>query len=67
MVLPDFIANCGMARAFAYLMRPDARLEPDAILADAGATIRGAVEKVLAAGGGGTGFMGRALATFVPG
>jgi glutamate dehydrogenase/leucine dehydrogenase len=33
-VIPDFIANCGMARTFAYLMGSDGPLEDDAIFKD---------------------------------
>lgn len=33
-VIPDFIANCGMARVFAYLMQKDAVLEDRAIFED---------------------------------
>lgn len=39
-VIPDFIANCGMARVFAYLMQPGAALTDEAIFADASLTIR---------------------------
>lgn len=38
-VLPDVIANCGMARAFSYLMEPAARPEAEAIFAAVDATI----------------------------
>lgn len=65
-VLPDFVANCGMARAFAYLMSESARLEPAAIFTDVRATIHRAVDRVLAGGAPRTGLMARALATFVP-
>ncbi len=33
-VLPDFISNCGMARAFYYLMQPEAKIKDKAIFAD---------------------------------
>jgi glutamate dehydrogenase/leucine dehydrogenase len=46
-VIPDFIANCGMARVFAYLMQPDAVMTDRAIFSDISATIRGALEEVL--------------------
>jgi glutamate dehydrogenase (NAD(P)+) len=66
-VLPDFVANCGMARTFAYLMSPAADLCPEAVLADAEATIRTAVDRILT----GTedprhGLMARALEEYVP-
>ena len=38
-VLPDFIANCGMARVFAYLMQSDIKMTDSAIFADTSATI----------------------------
>ncbi|MBV6439545.1 MAG: amino acid dehydrogenase [Haliscomenobacteraceae bacterium CHB4] len=46
-VIPDFIANCGMARVFAYLMQPDAVMTDQAIFSDISATIRRALEEVL--------------------
>ncbi len=46
-VIPDFIANCGMARVFAYLMQPDAVMTDRAIFTDTSATIRRALEEVI--------------------
>ncbi|MBK9177281.1 MAG: amino acid dehydrogenase [Flavobacteriales bacterium] len=43
-VIPDFIANCGMARVFAYCMRPDQALSDQAIFGDVSATISKALE-----------------------
>lgn len=44
-VIPDFIANCGMARVFAYLMSTsDVDMSDAAIFADTSATIRRALE-----------------------
>lgn len=45
-LLPDFIANCGMARVFAYLMQPDAVVEDKAIFEDASTIIKNALIKV---------------------
>jgi glutamate dehydrogenase/leucine dehydrogenase len=46
-VIPDFIANCGMARVFAYLMGDgDVDLSDDAIFSDTSATIRAALKEV---------------------
>ncbi|HHG85879.1 MAG TPA: Glu/Leu/Phe/Val dehydrogenase [Bacteroidetes bacterium] len=42
-VLPDFIANCGMARAFAYFMGGDGPLEDEAIFRDVSDTIEQAL------------------------
>jgi glutamate dehydrogenase/leucine dehydrogenase len=47
-LLPDFIANCGMARVFAYLMQPDAEMTDEAIFQDVSQTIRHALEEVYA-------------------
>ncbi|MBC8464301.1 MAG: amino acid dehydrogenase [Bacteroidetes bacterium] len=48
-VLPDFIANCGMARVFAYLMQADIEMTDSAIFADTSATIGNALKKSHAA------------------
>ncbi|MGB3547587.1 MAG: Glu/Leu/Phe/Val dehydrogenase dimerization domain-containing protein [Saprospiraceae bacterium] len=45
-VIPDFIANCGMARVFAYLMQPGAELTDEAIFGDVSQTIRTALEQL---------------------
>ena len=44
-VLPDFIANCGMARVFAYLMQDNIKLDDTTIFADTSKTIRIALER----------------------
>lgn len=44
-LLPDFIANCGMARVFAYLMGQDVALSDDAIFRDTSETIGRALQK----------------------
>lgn len=65
-VIPDFIANAGMARAFAYLMSEEGSPEPEAVFADVRATIRGAVARLLEDGPARSGLMERALCLFVP-
>lgn len=46
-LIPDFIANCGMARAFAFLMTyEDKDLTDDAIFSDTSKTIYKALKKV---------------------
>jgi glutamate dehydrogenase/leucine dehydrogenase len=45
-VIPDFIANCGMARVFAYLMKPDVPVTDKAIFEDVSDTIRKALKAV---------------------
>jgi glutamate dehydrogenase/leucine dehydrogenase len=44
-LVPDFIANCGMARVFAYLMQEDAVLTDESIFNDVSLTIKRAMEK----------------------
>jgi glutamate dehydrogenase/leucine dehydrogenase len=44
-VIPDFIANCGMARVFAYLMSEGAEVTDQAIFADVSTTILKALQK----------------------
>lgn len=39
-IIPDFLANCGMARVFAYLMQEKAELTDQAIFEDVSLTIR---------------------------
>jgi glutamate dehydrogenase/leucine dehydrogenase len=45
-LIPDFIANCGMARVFAYFMQPDVEMTDEAIFNDVSTTIRMAIEEV---------------------
>ncbi|PJJ48424.1 Glu/Leu/Phe/Val dehydrogenase dimerization domain-containing protein [Hymenobacter chitinivorans] len=44
-VIPDFIANCGMARVFAYLMETNAEITDQAIFGDTSRIIRRALER----------------------
>jgi glutamate dehydrogenase (NAD(P)+) len=53
-VIPDFIANCGMARVFAYCMQDGAALSDQAIFGDVSQTIGRALERVSAKHGGPT-------------
>jgi len=45
-VIPDFIANCGMARVFAYLMQRNVEMSDDAIFTDASNIIYNALQGV---------------------
>lgn len=45
-VIPDFVANCGMARTFAYLMEGDGALTDEAIFTDISDTIRKAMQDI---------------------
>jgi glutamate dehydrogenase/leucine dehydrogenase len=44
-VIPDFIANCGMARVFAYLMSDGAEVTDKEIFSDVSTTIKNALKK----------------------
>ncbi|MFM7217367.1 MAG: Glu/Leu/Phe/Val dehydrogenase dimerization domain-containing protein [Bacteroidota bacterium] len=47
-VVPDFIANCGMARVFRYLMNDNAEITDKAIFDDTGRCISSAMQDVFA-------------------
>lgn len=47
-VIPDFIANCGMARVFAYFMESEVPMNDQSIFDDISQTIRKALEKTYA-------------------
>ena len=55
-VIPDFIANCGMARVFAYCMQPGNDLSDRAIFDDVSTVIRKAIEATHARNGSATHF-----------
>lgn len=44
-LIPDFIANCGMARVFAYFMEKKVQMTDEAIFSDTSETIKKAIEK----------------------
>ena len=44
-VLPDFIANCGMARAFSYFMQDDSELNDSVVFNTVSETIKEALKK----------------------
>ena len=44
-MIPDFIANCGMARAFAFLMQRDVEISNEAIFGDVSVTIANALQR----------------------
>lgn len=54
-LIPDFIANCGMARVFGYLMQKDIEVSDAAIFGDVSNTIGTALKKVFALNAGKTG------------
>jgi hypothetical protein len=45
-VIPDFIANLGMARVFAYCMEKDVEMSDQAIFSDTSETIRKALTDI---------------------
>jgi glutamate dehydrogenase/leucine dehydrogenase len=47
-IIPDFIANCGMARVFAYFMESEAAMDDHSIFNDISTIIRKALEKTKA-------------------
>jgi glutamate dehydrogenase/leucine dehydrogenase len=54
-VIPDFIANCGMARVFAHFMEREVPMDDQSIFDDISQTIRKALEKTKAVNPGKTG------------
>lgn len=44
-VIPDFIANCGMARAFAFLMQGNVEISDEAIFGDVSTTVADALAR----------------------
>lgn len=44
-LIPDFIANCGMARVFAYFMEKKVQMTDESIFSDTSATIKNALLK----------------------
>lgn len=60
-LIPDFIANSGMARVFAYLMQPNVLLTDRAIFSDVSQVIRKGLEAVKAVNPESTGLSSTAL------
>ncbi len=65
-IIPDFIANCGMARVFNYLMSAGSKADAGAILRDAGDLIDQRVQEMLAGHTGDHGLLNRSYEVFVP-
>ncbi|MBX3408829.1 MAG: Glu/Leu/Phe/Val dehydrogenase [Phycisphaeraceae bacterium] len=65
-VIPDFVANCGMARTFAYLMTAGAVTNEAEILADTGAMIDGAMERLMTGHTKRHGLLERGYSVFIP-
>lgn len=60
-VIPDFIANCGMARVFAYLMGEEVEITDESIFNDTSNTIKEALERTHAVNHATTGITKKAL------
>ena len=60
-VIPDFVANCGMARVFAYLMEKNIELSDKAIFNDTSVTIKSALERIHEVNHDATGISRKAL------
>jgi glutamate dehydrogenase/leucine dehydrogenase len=58
-VIPDFIANCGMARVFAYLMESGVEISDKAIFTDTSEIIKNAIKSIHAASPSKTGIAKR--------
>lgn len=65
-ILPDFVANCGMARTFAYLMSAGASTNADAILDDSAKAVDAGVDRLLDGHRKDTGLLGRGYEVFLP-
>lgn len=64
-IIPDFIANCGMARTFAYLMNKGGKPEASAILHDIGERIDQSVDRLLSGHESPVGLLDRGYEVFV--
>ncbi len=60
-VIPDFIANCGMARVFAYLMETGAEITDQAIFQDVSRVIEAALARTRQQSGARTGLAQRSF------
>jgi glutamate dehydrogenase/leucine dehydrogenase len=65
-VIPDFVANCGMARTFAHLMKAGSSTDEAAILMDTGKAIDQAMVKLLDGHRKPTGLLERGYTVFIP-
>ncbi|MFO0858136.1 MAG: Glu/Leu/Phe/Val dehydrogenase dimerization domain-containing protein [Phycisphaerales bacterium] len=65
-IIPDFIANCGMARTFHYLMKAGGKTDAESILADAGSLIESRVAELVRDHQPATGLLNKGFGMFVP-
>lgn len=66
-IIPDFVANCGMARTFAYLMKAGSSTDEASILMDTASTIDAAMARLLDGHKKASGLLERGCAVFIPG
>jgi glutamate dehydrogenase/leucine dehydrogenase len=65
-ILPDFVANSGMARTFAYLMKAGASTDQALILKDAADAMDAGVDRLLDGHKGKAGLLQRGYEVFIP-
>lgn len=65
-IIPDFIANCGMARTFAYLMSAGSSTDEAGILADSATKIDNAMVRLLDGHKKRVGLLERGYQVFIP-
>lgn len=65
-IIPDFIANCGMARTFAFLMNKGGSLDASDILADTASCIDQSLDRLLDGHASPAGLLNRGYELFVP-
>lgn len=65
-IIPDFVANCGMARTFAYLMTAGSSTDEASILMDTGTAIDAAMVKLLDGHRKPHGLLERGYTVFIP-
>lgn len=65
-IIPDFIANCGMARVFNYLMTAGGKTDAESILKDAGNIIEQRLTQLLKEHQQDTGLLNAGYRVFIP-
>ncbi|MGB3466635.1 MAG: Glu/Leu/Phe/Val dehydrogenase dimerization domain-containing protein [Cyclobacteriaceae bacterium] len=60
-IIPDFIANCGMARTFAFLMESEIEITDDSVFRDTSDTIKNALKELYEICPDGTGLVAQGL------
>jgi glutamate dehydrogenase/leucine dehydrogenase len=65
-IIPDFVANCGMARTFAYLMTQGAKTDDASIITDTAHAIDTAMDRLLVGHNKPTGLLEHGYSVFIP-